>query len=51
MDKELKALVEKTYYFDDYELVDGRQQKIYGFTQDGLEKFVELIVAEYLIKV
>lgn len=46
MKKQIKKLVKKTYLFDDYETVADRQQKIYSFTEEGLEKFAELIVAE-----
>jgi len=46
MKKQIKKLVKKTYLFDDYETVADRQQKIYSFTEEGLEKFAELIVKE-----
>jgi DNA-binding PadR family transcriptional regulator len=46
MKKQIKKLVKKTYLYDNYERVEGRQQKIYGFTEEGLEKFAELIVKE-----
>jgi len=48
MKKQIKKLVKKTYLFDDYETVADRQQKIYSFTEEGLEKLAELIVAECL---
>ena len=46
MKKQIKKLVKKTYLFDDYETVADRQQKIYSFTEEGLEKLAELIVRE-----
>jgi DNA-binding PadR family transcriptional regulator len=46
MNEQIKKLVKKTYLFDDYETVADRQQKIYSFTEEGLEKFAKLIVAE-----
>lgn len=46
MKERIKKLVKKTYLFDDYETVADRQQKIYSFTEEGLEKFAELIVNE-----
>jgi hypothetical protein len=46
MNERLKELITETHLFSDYETVDGRQQKIYGFTKDGIEKFAELIVRE-----
>ena len=36
----------KTYLYDNYETVSGRQQKIYSFTEEGVEKFAELIINE-----
>jgi hypothetical protein len=41
-----QKLIDKTYLFDDYETVDGRQQKIYGFTEEGILKFAEAIINE-----
>jgi len=46
MKKQIKKLVKKTYLYDNYETVADRQQKIYSFTEEGLEKFAELIVKE-----
>lgn len=46
MNEQIKKLVKKTYLFDDYETVADRQQKIYSFTEEGLEKLAELIVQE-----
>jgi DNA-binding PadR family transcriptional regulator len=46
MKKQIKKLVKKTYLYDNYETVADRQQKIYSFTEEGLEKFAELIVRD-----
>ena len=46
MKKQIKKLVKKTYLYDNYETVADRQQKIYSFTEEGLEKLAELIVQE-----
>ena len=46
MKKQIKKLVKKTYLYDNYETVADRQQKIYSFTEEGLEKLAELIVRE-----
>ena len=46
MKKQIKKLVKKTYLYDNYETVADRQQKIYSFTEEGLEKFAELLFNE-----
>ena len=46
MNERIKALVEKTYFYDTYENVKGEQQKVYAFTKNGVQELADLIVRE-----
>jgi len=46
MNEQIKKLVEQTYLYDTYEMVDGEQQKVYGFTKNNVQKLADMIVQE-----
>ena len=46
MNERIKELVAKTYHYDTYEMVQGEQVKVYGFTYAGITELAELIVKE-----
>jgi len=46
MNERIKELVTEFHLYDDYETVDGKQQKIYGFTKDNLNAMIEKIINE-----
>ncbi len=46
LNEKIKEKVMDTYLYDNYESAEGRQQKVYGFTEDGLKRFTESIIQE-----